>query len=111
MESIGTRIRKRRIKLGLTQKELADKLGYKNKSTIGKIENGQNDITQTRIIDFARVLETDVSYIMGFDSKTNEKKNIINTAKEDAELLKKYHQLPDDRKKIVMDLINSLLNQ
>lgn len=110
MEGIGKRIRNRRIELGMTQKELADKLGYKNKSTIGKIENGQNDITQTKVLDFARALETDVSYIMGFDTKDKEKKFILNIAKEDAEFLKKFHQLSDSHKKIVMDLIDSLLN-
>ena len=110
MEGIGKRIRNRRIELGMTQKELADKLGYKNKSTIGKIENGQNDITQTKVLDFARALETDVSYIMGFDTKDKEKKFILNIAKDDAEFLKKFHQLSDSHKKIVMALIDSLLN-
>ena len=45
MAEIGKRIRSKREELGITQEELAKMLGYKNKSTIAKIENGTNDIT------------------------------------------------------------------
>ena len=39
---IGLRIQQRRKALGLTQEELAFKMGYKSKSTINKIEKGFN---------------------------------------------------------------------
>lgn len=70
---IGDRIKARRIELGLTQDELAKKLGYKSRSTINKIELNINDITQRKIIDFAAALDTTVSYLMGLDSDTSEK--------------------------------------
>ena len=70
---IGDRIKARRIELGLTQDELAKKLGYKSRSTINKIELNINDITQPKIIDFASALDTTVSYLMGLDSDTSEK--------------------------------------
>ena len=57
---IGDRIKARRIELGLTQDELAKKLGYKSRSTINKIELNINDITQPKIIDFAAALDTTV---------------------------------------------------
>ena len=38
------RIRRRREELGLSQDELAKKLGYKSRSSINKIEKGENDI-------------------------------------------------------------------
>lgn len=71
---IGDRIKARRIELGLTQDELAKKLGYKSRSTINKIELNINDITQPKIIDFAAALDTTVSYLMGLDSDTSEKR-------------------------------------
>ena len=40
------RIKARREKLGMSQEELATKLGYKSRSTINKIEMGKNDINQ-----------------------------------------------------------------
>lgn len=70
---IGDRIKARRVELGLTQDELAKKLGYKSRSTINKIELNINDITQPKIVDFAAALDTTVSYLMGLDSETNEK--------------------------------------
>lgn len=53
---IGDRIKDYRQALGLTQEELAHKLGYKSKSTIQKIEKGVNDIPQSKIIPFAKAL-------------------------------------------------------
>ena len=43
------RIKSRREELGLTQDELARKLGYKSRSSIQKIEKGENDIPQSKI--------------------------------------------------------------
>lgn len=58
-------IRNRRIEIGMSQEELAEKLGYKSRSTIAKIESGVNDITQSKIIAFAKALNTTVGYLMG----------------------------------------------
>jgi len=54
---IGKLIRDRRLELGMTQEELAHKLGYKSKSTINKIEIGVNGISQSKIKDFAAALD------------------------------------------------------
>lgn len=63
------RIRQRREELGMSQEELAKKLGYKSRSTIAKIEKGENDITQTKIAAFAKALDTTPGYLMGWTSK------------------------------------------
>ena len=39
--TIGDRIRLRRVELGMTQQELAEKIGYKGKTAISKIEAGE----------------------------------------------------------------------
>ena len=46
-------IRNRRIELGLTQEDLAKKIGYRSISTIAKIERGINDIPKhyTKSVD------------------------------------------------------------
>jgi transcriptional regulator with XRE-family HTH domain len=51
----------------MSQDELASKLGYKSRSTIAKIESGENDITQSKIVEFAKALETTPAYLMGWD--------------------------------------------
>lgn len=65
--SIGSRIRNRRIELGLSQDDLAHLLGYKSRSSINKIELDQRNLTQSRILAIADALETTPSYIMGWD--------------------------------------------
>ena len=67
MPDIGKRIKEKRIELGITQEDLASKLGYKRKTTIAKIENGTNDITQSRVVDFANALNTTPAYLMGWE--------------------------------------------
>ncbi|MCF0106212.1 MAG: helix-turn-helix transcriptional regulator, partial [Holdemanella sp.] len=52
MAHIGERIRKRREELGMSQEELAELMGYKNRSTIAKIESGANDVVQKNIVKF-----------------------------------------------------------
>lgn len=71
MSDIYHRIRTRREELGLSQEELAFRMGYKSKSSINKIEMGINDIPQSKVIAFARALETTTAYLMGVDEAKN----------------------------------------
>lgn len=76
--SLGQNIRICREKLGLTQEELAKKLGYKDRSTIAKIESDVNDITQSKIVAIAEALETTPAALMGWaDSSGAIPANII----------------------------------
>lgn len=70
MADIGARIRSKREEIGMTQEDLAKILGYKNKSTIAKIENGTNDIVQSKVIEFANALHTTVGYLMGWNDNS-----------------------------------------
>ena len=77
MAEIGKRIREKREAIGMTQEELASKLGYKNKSSIAKIETGANDIIQNKVVEFANVLDTTVAYLMGWDNPTPSRKGVV----------------------------------
>lgn len=68
MSSIYERIKQRRNELGLTVEELATKMGYKDKSSISKIENGKADIPTSKVVAFARALETTTAYLLGVDA-------------------------------------------
>lgn len=63
-------IKARREELGMSQNELAKRLGYKDRSTIAKIEAGINDITQSKIEAFAKALNTTASDLMGWDESS-----------------------------------------
>lgn len=67
--NIYTRIRSRREELGLSQEELAARMGYKSKSSINKIEMGVNDIPQSKVLAFAKALGTTTAYLMGCDEE------------------------------------------
>ena len=60
-------IKNRRIELGMTQAQLAEKLGYADKSMIAKIEKGQVDIPLSKIMAFAEVLGMEAGDLMGDD--------------------------------------------
>ena len=66
--ALGDAIRRRREELGITQDELAKKLGYRSRSTINKIEKGVNDVTQSKIEAFARALATTPTALLGWDT-------------------------------------------
>lgn len=68
MSNIGYKVKKQRISLGLSQEELAKRLGYKSKTTINKIEAGVNDIPRKKIHDFAIALETTPDFFLECDS-------------------------------------------
>ena len=62
--SVGANIKKRRIELRLSQQELADAMGYRTRSTIAKIESGENDVSQKKLQRFAAVLNTTVTALI-----------------------------------------------
>lgn len=60
------RIKERRLKMGYTQEELANKLGLQ-KSAIAKYENGRvENIKRSVILKMASVLDCNPSYLMGW---------------------------------------------
>ncbi len=64
--AVGKNIKKRREFLGLSQEKLAEKLGYKSRSTINKIEMEINDISASKLEEFSKILETTPSNLMGW---------------------------------------------
>lgn len=67
MDIVYTNIKKRREELRMTQRELAAKVGYKDNSTIAKMEKGGVDITLGRLKQIADALETTPAELMGWE--------------------------------------------
>lgn len=72
LTTIYDRIKNLRENLELTQQELAERLGYKSRSTINKIESGQRDISSTQIIAFSKALNTTPAYLMGWEDENSD---------------------------------------
>lgn len=67
---IGERIKLKRQELNMSQEELANKLGYKSRSSINKIEKDGRELPQSKIKAIADALNTTPSYIMGWEEET-----------------------------------------
>lgn len=69
MKTMYDRIRDLRTEKGMSQDDLAHAMGYKDRSMITKIESGAVDISQSKIVAFARALGTTTRYLMDGDAR------------------------------------------
>lgn len=100
MAEIGKNIRKLREKNGLSQEELANRMGYKSKTTINKIEMGVNDIPQNKIERFAQALNTTPAVLLGWvEEEVSEESGVLADLyyklRNDVELLEMVEQLSE----------------
>lgn len=72
---IGERIKAQRLRLGWSQRDLAERMGYKNHSNIARIEAGSIDLPQSRLDQFAQVLGVSHAYLLGLVTEEQSKKN------------------------------------
>lgn len=63
MSTVGERIKKRRIELGWTQDQLAQKAGI-SKSFLSELENAKRSVSANNLLDIARVLNLSLDYLM-----------------------------------------------
>lgn len=113
MSTIGQNILRLRKELGMTQEELAKKMGYTSKSSINKIEMGKSDIPQSKIAKFAEVLGTTPAYLMGWeDDKKENTPEDIKLSEGEKMLIDLFRKLPDEAQKMYLEVLrNSLKNQ
>ena len=114
--TIGEKIKIRRKELNWSQRELSDKMGYSNHSTITRIEAGKVDIPQSKIVLFANILGVSVAHLMGWEEEI--KNNPVEAAIRHAEMINDedfaemyvfFKTLDAKKRKIVKDLIRSLV--
>lgn len=70
--TIGERIRQRRLELGLSQEDLAKRLGNKSRASVCTVEKDKEDLTTDRIRKYAEALETTPSYLMGWEEPSDD---------------------------------------
>lgn len=64
---INERIKLLRESHGLSQEELANKVGYRDRSSIAKVEAGKVDLAQSKIQAFADAFNVTPAYLMGLE--------------------------------------------
>lgn len=107
---LGKKVRLRREYLGMSQEELAIKMGYKSRSSINKIECGRS-VSQKIIYRLAEVLETTPAYLLGWENDPEGAAAFEASILTDAELMemiKEYQALSDEDKKTVIQMIRFL---
>lgn len=85
-EKLYENIKKHRIRLGLTQEELAHMCGYKNRAMICRIEKGDVDLTQSTIVKLAKIFNITPTELMGYEginTTASKLEAIVNGADED----------------------------
>lgn len=108
--TIGQRVKLRREELGLSQEELAKRIGYKSKTSINKIELDFRNLTQSKIKAIADALDTTPSYIMGWDEEVEEAKKAAPSEEDslNAEIIKLFMGLTADQKKEALNYLRYL---
>lgn len=107
-QRIGERIKDLRLKNNMTQQDLADKLHYKSRSTINKIELGINEIHPSKLRGFAFALNTNIEYILGWKKDPKVYANKIEITLEDNSLL--TYTFDNEKINKIIKYINSLNN-
>lgn len=64
-------IKARRLELKMSQDRLAELTGYKDRSSIAKIEKGEVDLAESKIREFAKALKISPQELMGWDDPDN----------------------------------------
>ena len=115
MSKFGEKVRKIRMELGMTQEELATRMGYSSKSTITKIEQGIRDVPQNKIAKFAEALGTTPAVLMGWVDEETGKKNDARASiafqssydKELFEMIKKISKLTPEQRQAVNSVLDA----
>ena len=94
--TLGEKVKLKREELGLSQEELAEKMNYKSKTSIHKIEQDITDLPLSKVKELANVLKTSSAYLMGWEDEKDKMINeIFNTEMIDSSVLtEEISQLP-----------------
>lgn len=67
LKDLGNKVKSARNNLGISQEELANRIGYKTKGSIARIENGERDLPIDKLKLLAKALNTTPEYLVGWD--------------------------------------------
>ena len=96
--TVGERIRQRRIELGMSQSDLAKKMGYSGKSSVCKAETYGNDVTTSKVRKFADALGVTSAYLMGWEDEYIEIEKTVDNFDAMQKRMETYFELVSDKK-------------
>ena len=111
---VGKRIRHRRWIVGVTQQQLAEKVGVKFQQ-IQKYESGANRVSASRLWDISETLAVSISFFFEGIEKLEEKLEFGNVIpadlmedKEALDLVRSYYSIPEHQRRRLFDLARVL---
>jgi len=110
---VGKRVRHRRWMVGMTQQQLAEKVGIKFQQ-IQKYETGMNRVSASRLWDIAEALSVPVAFFFeglgAADADLGEAAvpGDILADKEALELVRSYYAIPENQRRRLFDLARVL---
>ncbi|GHC11659.1 MULTISPECIES: helix-turn-helix domain-containing protein [Gemmobacter] len=108
---VGKRIRHRRWMVGMTQQQLAERVGIKFQQ-IQKYETGMNRVSASRLWDIAETLGVNISFFFeGIDEAREVPTPVegdILADKEALELVRSYYAIPEAQRRRLFDLARVL---
>lgn len=108
---VGKRIRHRRWMVGMTQQQLADRVGIKFQQ-IQKYETGMNRVSASRLWDVADALGVAISFFFeGIDDDRETPRGVAGDMladKEALELVRSYYAIPEAQRRRLFDLARVL---
>lgn len=103
-ETIGQRIARLRKKQGLSQIELAEKIGI-GSSIITDYERGKAHLYDDLVARFALALDISTDEILGLKNSTNEKAPSLRFSRR----MKDLETLPENKKKIILNILDDFI--
>lgn len=101
--TVGERIKQAREAKKMSQDELAKRMGYKDRSSISKIEKGKDDnIYLDTILKIADVLDCSPLFLMGWQTSDDKER--------EEHFIRTFNRLTDYQKEVVEKLLESLTN-
>lgn len=102
---IGNRLKQRRVQLGFTQQQLAEKIGAK-KNTISNYECNISSPSEDVILQLMKVLECDANYLYGdFFSPNSDEQPL---SPDEKRIINAYRSFNDEGKEKLLDTISDM---
>ena len=99
---IGNRIKQERLTAGLTQEELAQKLGLNNKSSISQYEKGDAIPSDDIKLQMCNIFNCSLDYLIG---KSDVKNTIQNDSAEIRAIARNITKLSPEKKELFKNLL------
>lgn len=107
--TVGEKIRQRRESINMSQEELAKRMGYKDRSSISKIEKGSDkNLSLETVQKIAEILNCSPLFLMGW---SEDEKHDAQLSPQEEKFIERYHRLDAYSRSIVENMIEALASK